>query len=284
MLAGLAAAAITPAIAARGAASADLVQRLKRPPIICAHRGGPRAGFAENALATLRATAAAGPFMLEIDLAFTRDGEVVLMHDAAVTRTTDGRGRLELLSAADVRGLHLRSGDGLLPDPPPTFDAVLKWARGDTAVLLMLDIKRVPPERVMAMVGRAGIADRVLLLTFDPDTAAAAFAARPEAMVSVLVHDPEDLARYRAMAHGHRMAAYVPRDLGNDLMRDVRHAGVPVVTDLLNSRDALVDTLDPHAVRRDPPTAADYAAMLRALPADIVVTNRPLAVQAALRR
>lgn len=67
-------------------------------PII-AHRGG--AGRApENTLAALIGARALGADAVEFDVRLSRDGEVVLMHDPTVDRTTSGRGAVRDLDAA----------------------------------------------------------------------------------------------------------------------------------------------------------------------------------------
>jgi glycerophosphoryl diester phosphodiesterase len=58
---------------------------------IIAHRGGRGLG-PENTLETFKKSLAAGADVLEMDLRMTRDGELVILHDATVDRTTNGAG------------------------------------------------------------------------------------------------------------------------------------------------------------------------------------------------
>ncbi|MFO1448949.1 MAG: glycerophosphodiester phosphodiesterase family protein [Opitutaceae bacterium] len=60
---------------------------------LCAHRGGG-ATHPENTVPALREAVRLGAHMVEFDLAVTSDGVPVLMHDATVDRTTDGKGRV----------------------------------------------------------------------------------------------------------------------------------------------------------------------------------------------
>jgi len=60
----------------------------------CAHRGDVRHA-PENTLPAFRSAAEKGAHMIEFDVAATRDGKLVLMHDATVDRTTDGKGRVD---------------------------------------------------------------------------------------------------------------------------------------------------------------------------------------------
>lgn len=71
---------------------------------LCAHRG-VNATFPENTLPALIAAVRLGAPMIEFDLALTRDGELVLMHDTTVNRTTNGRGKVLDLDLAEIRKL-----------------------------------------------------------------------------------------------------------------------------------------------------------------------------------
>lgn len=66
----------------------------------------------ENSLAAIRDCIALGVDIVEIDVRQTRDGQFVIIHDSTVDRTTDGRGRVEQFSLADLRQLRLRLGKG----------------------------------------------------------------------------------------------------------------------------------------------------------------------------
>ncbi len=60
-------------------------------PLIMAHRGASN-DAPENTLASFALALKQGADVLETDLRFTRDNELVLMHDATVERTTNGTG------------------------------------------------------------------------------------------------------------------------------------------------------------------------------------------------
>ena len=60
--------------------------------IVVAHRGDHTAAH-ENSLEAIERAIRAGADYVELDVRATRDGELALMHDATVDRTTDGQAR-----------------------------------------------------------------------------------------------------------------------------------------------------------------------------------------------
>jgi glycerophosphoryl diester phosphodiesterase len=73
-------------------------------PRVIAHRGG-RGLWPENTLLAFERAAALGVDVLEMDLRRTRDGEIVVLHDETVDRTTDGQGAVAAMSIADIKPL-----------------------------------------------------------------------------------------------------------------------------------------------------------------------------------
>jgi len=71
---------------------------------LCAHRGASGT-HPENTIPELQEAVRLGAHMVELDLALTRDGEIVLMHDATVNRTTNGKGRVLDFTLADLKKL-----------------------------------------------------------------------------------------------------------------------------------------------------------------------------------
>jgi glycerophosphoryl diester phosphodiesterase len=73
-------------------------------PRIIGHRGAC-AYAPENTLASIRRAAVLGAHWVEFDVRLTREGDLVLMHDDDVRRTTNGKGRLLDLTVAELGAL-----------------------------------------------------------------------------------------------------------------------------------------------------------------------------------
>lgn len=85
--------------------------RITKPPRLIAHRGGA-ATAPENTLAAIRQAAKNGADGVEIDVRVTSDGIPVLMHDASLKRTTNGRGKVTNTTLAEIKKLDAGSWHG----------------------------------------------------------------------------------------------------------------------------------------------------------------------------
>lgn len=114
-------------------------------PLLSAHRGGALPGYPENCIETFEHTLRHTFSILEIDLQYTRDGQIVLHHDSTLDRTTTGTGLVADRTLKELKNLRLKDRDGIVTDyRMPTLDEALKWASGKTIVIL--DKKDVPVE------------------------------------------------------------------------------------------------------------------------------------------
>ena len=105
---------------------------------IIGHRGAA-AVAPENTLAAFRA-AMPDADVLELDVHLTLDDSVVVMHDATVDRTTDGKGAMLELTIAEIAALDAGSwkGDEFKGEPVPTLAQVLDMVNGTRVVLVEL--------------------------------------------------------------------------------------------------------------------------------------------------
>jgi glycerophosphoryl diester phosphodiesterase len=103
-----------------------------------AHRGGIVPGHPENTVAAFRQAIKYGAEVIEIDLRGTKDGEVVILHDETLDRTTNGKGKVTDHTLAELKKLDAGAGQRI-----PTYEEVLQLVAG-TGVKLLLDIKESP--------------------------------------------------------------------------------------------------------------------------------------------
>lgn len=80
-------------------------ERIKMPEKgLCAHRGGMD-NRPENTIPAFEYSIQKGVQMIEFDVQFTKDSALVIMHDGTVDRTTNGSGKVEELTFAQIRAL-----------------------------------------------------------------------------------------------------------------------------------------------------------------------------------
>jgi glycerophosphoryl diester phosphodiesterase len=73
-------------------------------PLVMAHRGAKDVA-PENTLAAFEAASALGADAIELDVSRCATGEIIVIHDDTVDRTTDGVGRADALSLDALRAL-----------------------------------------------------------------------------------------------------------------------------------------------------------------------------------
>ena len=155
-------------------------------PFVSAHRGGAQPGFPENCPATFEHTLRHTFAIMELDPRYTKDGMIVVHHDATLERTTTGKGKVADFTLAELRQLRLKDPEG---NPTrfqiPTLDEVLRWARGRT--VLVLDQKDVPAtERARQITAHQAEACALLIVNSFKE-AQSVHQQNPEVMMEVMI-------------------------------------------------------------------------------------------------
>lgn len=147
-----------------------LLERLrdpKGPAMIVAHRGC-HVEAPENSLVAFERCMKLGIDIVETDVQLTKDGVLVLIHDATVDRTTNGTGRVADMTLAELKALRLRTGTGgpkapLTGEQIPTFEEGMEAMRG--RILVDLDAKGPDLKPVWAqsltLLERMGVLDQM---------------------------------------------------------------------------------------------------------------------------
>ncbi len=208
-------------------------------PLISAHRGFSAAA-PENTIRALEAALAAGADVAEVDLRMTRDGQLVLMHDRSVDRTTDGRGRVSELSLDEIRGLD--AGAWFKPEfagaRVPTLEEALRWSAGRLGFLL--ELKEYPErqpafvDQLIATIEGCAAEGFVLVAGFDHVTLAEVKRRRPSWPIEMIYHcrlaDPAHAAR----ACGAALASLEPEFCLPWDVEVLHAAGIAVLTTVLS--------------------------------------------------
>lgn len=176
-----------------------------------AHQGGGLLA-PENTLAAFDLGASFGPDALELDIQMTRDGEIVVLHDPTVDRTTDGHGPVAGFTLADLQRLdagYRFTTDGGQTYPfrgqgitIPTLHEV--FARFPE-YLINIDLKEPIPGKEAALwdtIQQAHARDRVIVASFVCSS----------------------LARFRRIANGAVATSACPREVAAFVFGQRAHA------------------------------------------------------------
>ena len=97
----------------------------KPATLLAAHRGGA-ALWPENSLLAFRNAIALGADFIEFDVHLSKDGELVVIHDPTLERTTTGGGPVKDRTVAELKALRLKDRTGAVTgETVPTLEEVV---------------------------------------------------------------------------------------------------------------------------------------------------------------
>jgi len=144
--------------------------------MVIAHRGF--SGDApENTLAAFQKAIEVGCDMMELDVHLSRDGQVVVIHDHSLERTTNGRGKVADYTLEELKQLDAGFwfATRFLGEPIPTLKEALQLAKG--RILVNIEIKNGSlgqytitdlVDRTLREVEKAAMAEQVIFSSFYP--------------------------------------------------------------------------------------------------------------------
>ncbi|MFE5484917.1 glycerophosphodiester phosphodiesterase [Streptomyces sp. NPDC056527] len=185
----------------------------------------------ENTLRSFVRAEQAGMDVIELDLHLSKDGALVVMHDADVGRTTDGSGAIAEKTLAELRELDAGGGERV-----PVFEEVLDAVRSP----LQAEIKDVAAARALAEVmKRRDLVGRVEVLSFH-DEALAEVSRLVPGVRTALVADLWDADVVdRAKAVGAGALVLNIRHLTLETVERAHGEGLRVIGWVVNTQDHL---------------------------------------------
>ena len=107
---------------------------------IWAHRGCSQMYPENTIMAFARAIEIKGLAGIELDIQMTKDGEIVVIHDERVDRTTDGTGYVKDYTYAELRKLSIETGSSQ-KEKVPSIQEVLELLQDRMAENMLLNIE-----------------------------------------------------------------------------------------------------------------------------------------------
>lgn len=104
--------------------------------LVVMHRGDWR-NYPENSILSLKGAIEIGTDIVETDVALTKDGVPIIMHDKTVDRTTTGKGDVNTFTLDSLMTLNLRNGYGVATIyKVPTLKEFMETAKGKVVINL----------------------------------------------------------------------------------------------------------------------------------------------------
>ena len=158
--------------------------------LVAAHRGASRHA-PENTMIAFELAKAAGADLIELDVRKTSDRELVVIHSADVSSTTNGNGRVAELTLDEIRQLSagFRFGSAFHSERVPTLQEVLNWAK-NVKTCLMLDLKKLDAEAIgsaVQLVRDHRLSESTVIASFDMSVLEAVKAQCSSIRTSLLV-------------------------------------------------------------------------------------------------
>ena len=129
--------------------------------IVVAHRGDWR-NFPENSLEAIDNAIKMGVDIVELDVKRTKDGELILMHDRTLDRTTTGKGLVSENTLSDIRKLNLRNGCNIRTiHKVPTLEEALLHAKGK--IMINLDQADLYFDQIYELMKKTGTTKQIIM-------------------------------------------------------------------------------------------------------------------------
>jgi glycerophosphoryl diester phosphodiesterase len=159
---------------------------------IFAHRGYSSA-FAENTMSAFIAAEKAGADGLELDVQLTKDGEVVVIHDEKLDRTTSGKGFVKNFTFNEIRKLNANK-KGVNKEPIPSLIEVLEWMQSNQLVCNIELKNNLFPykgmeEKVIHLVRRFNLSNRIIISSFNHYSIVLSYRSAPEIETAPLFNE-----------------------------------------------------------------------------------------------
>ncbi|MEU2223832.1 glycerophosphodiester phosphodiesterase [Streptomyces sp. NPDC012751] len=185
----------------------------------------------ENTLRSFLAAQRAGLDLIELDLHLSKDGALVVMHDAEVDRTTDGSGPVAEKTLAELRALDAGRGERV-----PVFEEVLEAVRAP----LQAEIKDVAAARALAEVMRArDLTTRVEVSSFHDEAVAEIARLVPGVRTALIASRYGTDVVDRAVAVGAATVCLNIRRLTLETVEHARASGLRIIGWVVNTQDQL---------------------------------------------
>lgn len=220
---------------------ADMVPvHVNNKPLVIAHRGGKKV-VPENTLAAFAESIKQGADGIELDIHKAKSGELVVIHDADISRTTDGAGSVPDMTYTELTkaSAGARFNKSFAGERIPLLADVLKLVDGK--LILNIEVKNWPKQYpkidddLIAMLANYKYPDKIVISSFDHELLKSIHEKAPQYKIAVLdsaiLLEPANYAKSMGATYWHPDF----HTLRPDVVRRAKQAGLTVNVWTVNS-------------------------------------------------
>lgn len=141
--------------------------------LIFAHRGYSSL-YPENTMVAFREAEQVNADGIEIDIQMTKDGELVIIHDEKVDRTTNGKGMVKDFTYSQIRRLDASANfkEGTINSPIPSLKELFEWMQ-DNSIICNIELKnnridyKGMEEKMIVLIREFNLSERIIISSFN---------------------------------------------------------------------------------------------------------------------
>ena len=233
---------------------------------ISAHRGNASSA-PENTLAAFKNALKAGAHFIEVDVRTTKDGILMIMHDANLERTTNGKGAFKLYDAKYLKTLSAGKGysDSFENEKIPTLEEscqlIYEWNLTHKAkTFFYIDAKDVEPKPLLSILKKYNLEANSVFYGSDDFLHRLKMEFEGAKLLPALKNPNEIIEKFNKLKPFAFDASWL--SLTKEMVDEIHRLGVKVFTDLLGPLDTEINYMK-----------------ARDMGLDLIQTDRILAVQ-----
>ena len=233
---------------------------------ISAHRGNASSA-PENTLAAFKNALKAGAHFIEVDVRTTKDGILMIMHDANLERTTNGKGAFKLYDAKYLKTLSAGKGysDSFENEKIPTLEEscqlIYEWNLTHKAkTFFYIDAKDVEPKPLLSILRKYNLEANSVFYGTDDFLHRLKMEFEGAKLLPALKNPNEIIEKFNKLKPFAFDASWL--SLTKEMVDEIHRLGVKVFTDLLGPLDTEINYMK-----------------ARDMGLDLIQTDRILAVQ-----
>ena len=212
---------------------------------ISAHRGNASSA-PENTLAAFKNALQVGADFIEVDVRTTNDGVLMIMHDANLDRTTNGKGAFKLYDAAYLKSLSAGKGftgvfeNEKIPTLEETCQLISDWnASHQHKTHLYIDAKDVEPQPLVAILKKYGLDENAVYYGSDDFLWRLTSVFQGAKLLPALKNKTDIMAKFNKLKPYAFDASWL--SLTKEMVDEIHRLGVKVFTDLLGPLDTEIN-------------------------------------------